>query len=101
MKGHDQPAGFPSNVPVSIVVATLDRPDNLRVCLTHLMAQETSRTVEIIVVDNHPASGLTPLVAAEFPGVRLVTEQRRGLAYARNRGFLASQGDIVVATDDD
>jgi GT2 family glycosyltransferase len=82
-------------------VATLDRPDDLRECLTYLVAQETSRTVEIIVVDNHPASGLTPLVVAEFSGVRLVTEQRRGLAYARNRGLLATQGEIVIATDDD
>jgi len=65
------------------------------------MAQVASRPVEIIVVDNHPDSGLTAPVLAEFPGVVLVDEQRRGLAYARNKGFIASKGDIVVATDDD
>jgi GT2 family glycosyltransferase len=87
--------------PVSIVVATLDRPDDLRECLVHLVQQETPRAVEIIVVDNHPASGLTPPVVAEFPNVELVNEPRRGLAYARNKGFLASRGEIAVATDDD
>jgi GT2 family glycosyltransferase len=54
-----------------------------------------------VVVDNHPASGLTPPVIAEFPGVVLVTETRKGLSYARNKGFTTSRGEIVVATDDD
>jgi len=95
------PDRLPSDVPVSVVVATLDRPDDLRKCLSHLSAQESPRTVEIVVVDNNPSSGLTPPVVAEFPEVVLVSEPRRGLAYARNAGFNASKGDIVIATDDD
>jgi GT2 family glycosyltransferase len=95
------PARLPADVSVSVVVATLDRPDDLRECLRRLVAQESPRLVEIVVVDNNPSSGLTPPVVAEFPGVVLVDEARRGLAYARNAGFTASQGDIVVATDDD
>jgi len=82
-------------------VATLDRPDHLRECLTALFEQDAEHPVEIIVVDNNPESGLTRPVVADFPNVRLVTEPRRGLAYARNRGILAAGGDIVVATDDD
>jgi GT2 family glycosyltransferase len=86
---------------VSVVVATYDRPEDLRGCLHSLTSQETSRHVEIIVVDNHPASGITPPVVAEFPGVMLVTESRQGLSYARNAGIIASHGEIVVSTDDD
>lgn len=86
---------------VSVVVATLDRPDDLRECLTALIGQITCCRVEIIVVDNNPLSGLTRPVVADFPCVRLVTEARRGLAYARNRGILAATGDIIVTTDDD
>jgi len=89
------------DIMVSVVVATYDRPDDLRSCLQSLMSQETARPIEIIVVDNHPASGLTRPVVAEFPGVALVCEPRQGLAYARNAGFVASRGEIVVATDDD
>ncbi|MGB3511117.1 MAG: glycosyltransferase, partial [Microcoleaceae cyanobacterium] len=37
----------------------------------------------------------------EFPSVKLISESRQGLAYARNAGFVASTGDIVIATDDD
>lgn len=101
MNGHDQPEGFPAYIHVSIVVATLDRPDDLRECLSTLITQETTRTIEIIVVDNHTSSGLTAPVVAEFPGVMLLKERRRGLAYARNKGFQAARGEIVVTTDDD
>ena len=89
------------DIPVSIVLATYDRPDLLRRCLRSLSGQRTSRAVEIIVVDNHPASHLTPPVVAEFPQVILVNESRRGLSYARNAGIVASKGQIVIATDDD
>jgi glycosyltransferase involved in cell wall biosynthesis len=92
---------LPPHVTVSVVVATRDRPSGLRDCLRCIVDQETPRRLEVIVVDNHPSSGLTPTVVAEFLGVRLVSEPRRGLAYARNAGFLAATGDIVVATDDD
>jgi len=86
---------------VSIVIATYDRPSDLRACLRSLEAQVTARPTEIIVVDNHPASALTPPVVEEFPRVRLVRENRQGLSYARNAGIAASTGDIIVATDDD
>jgi glycosyltransferase involved in cell wall biosynthesis len=92
---------LPATVRVSIVVATVDRPDGLRDCLTCLAGQETPRRVEVIVVDNNPRSGVTPPVVAEYPGVKLVSEPRRGLAYARNAGFRAATGSVVIATDDD
>ncbi len=92
---------LPIHVPVSIVVATRDRPEDLRTCLHGLVNQKSSRQIEIIVVDNNPASGVTPPVVAEFPEVRLIREYRKGLSYARNAGFVACTGDIAVATDDD
>lgn len=95
------PLVLPQDISVSIVLATLDRPDDLARCLETLHRQDVHRKVEIIVVDNRPASGLTAPVVAQFPGVRLVPESRQGLAYARNAGIRASQGDIIVATDDD
>lgn len=99
--GLETEAVLRPDMPISIVVATRDRPDDLRKCLRCLVAQVSPRHVEIIVVDNNPASGLTPSVVAEFSNVILVSEPRRGLAYARNKGFVTSKGDIVVATDDD
>lgn len=98
---QESPPTLPPHVAVSIVVATLDRPDDLRHCLQSLVAQKSPRPMEIVVVDNNPASGLTPPVVAEFPTVVLVNEARQGLAYARNAGFTASTGEIAIATDDD
>lgn len=97
----NDPAALPPSVSVSIALATYDRPDQLRECLQALSRQESPRRLEIIVIDNHPASGKTPPVVAEFPGVTLVSETRQGLAYARNAGFVRATGDIVIATDDD
>jgi len=97
---RDQPA-LPETVPVSIVVATFDRPNDLRECLASLSAQASSRPIEIVVVDNHPSSGVTGPVVERFPHIKLVTETRQGVAYARNAGIAACTGDIIVTVDDD
>ena len=96
-----QPLALPAHVSVSVVLATYDRPDDLRNCLTSLINQQSEREVEVIVVDNNPKSELTPPVVADFPTVKLVNQVRQGLAYARNAGISASKGDIIIATDDD
>lgn len=92
---------LPVDVPVSIVIATFDRPHDLRRCLHDVFQQQTQRRVEIIVVDNHPDSGVTASVVADFPEVVYVAEKRQGLSYARNAGICASTGDVIVCTDDD
>lgn len=86
---------------VSIIVATCDRPNELRACLQSLSNQQTNHQIEIIVVDNHPSSGKTAPVVAEFPSIRLIHEERSGSSYARNAGIAASSGSIIVTTDDD
>lgn len=92
---------LPDDVAVSVVIATYDRPADLRRCLQSVMTQRSPRPLEVIVVDNHPASGLTAPVVDEFPCVRLIEEHRAGLSYARNAGIVAATGHIIVATDDD
>jgi GT2 family glycosyltransferase len=86
---------------VTVVVRTLGRPDDLRACLSHLLAQQTSRAIAVVVVDNDPSSDAATAVVDEFPGVKLVRETRRGAAYARNAGILGSSGDIIAMIDDD
>jgi len=97
------PASTPlaPDVPVSIIVTTCDRPDDLEVCLQQLLAQETSRSVEIVVADNRPASGLTAPIVAKFPRVKLVSEPRPGASYGRNAAIAATTGEIIVSVDDD
>lgn len=94
------PAG-PATASVSIVVATRDRPDDLRRALRSLVALDDTYPIEIIVVDNNPASGLTAPVVREFQSITLVDEARAGLSYARNAGIAVATGDIIAMTDDD
>lgn len=97
----DDAVALPANVSVSVIVPTCNRADQLRQCLVSLSTQRTPRRIEIIVVDNRPSLGTGRAVAHEFPGVVVVDEPRPGLSYARNAGFAAATGDILVATDDD
>jgi GT2 family glycosyltransferase len=89
-------------VSISIVIATCDRPEDLRRCLEAVTAQRTCRRMEVIVVDNRPsADSASAAVARAFPDVILIDERRPGLSYARNAGLAAATGDIAIAIDDD
>ncbi len=90
-----------SKLSVSVVIATRDRPDDLRECLRCLTRQRVNHPMEILVVDNNPSSGLTAPVVSAFPNVRLAVETRKGSSFARNCGIRLSTGDIVAMTDDD
>ena len=99
------PAAAPDHAPappISVVLCTYDRPGLLAAALRSITALDYPE-FEVIVVDNHPASGVTPPVVAAVGDarVRLVSEPRRGLARARNTGVLAAQYGHVAFTDDD
>lgn len=88
--------------PISLVLCTRDRPDHLRVALESLTGLEHA-WFEIIVVDNNPASGITPPVVESCADgrVRLVDAPGQGLSIARNAGVKNARYDIIAFTDDD
>jgi GT2 family glycosyltransferase len=90
--------------PVSVVVATHDRPELLARCLDSLIAQR-HQPAEIVVVDNARSSEATENLVrshryASF-GVRYVREDVPGLGRAHNAGAAEARGDIIAITDDD
>lgn len=85
----------------SIIIATCNRPDALRRCLLSLQTLRYGGRSEIIVVDNRPAAGSALAVVKEFPGVRIIAEDRPGSSYARNAGVSAANGEIIAMIDDD
>ena len=99
--GGEQTRAMLAPTTVSVVVATCNRPDDLRRCLASLIAQQTRHEVEIVVVDNGGATEAVRGVVADYPVVRLVVERRPGLSFARNTGIAHATGSIIVATDDD
>lgn len=86
---------------VDVVVATYNRPDNVRVCLEHLHRQ--TRTPQAIVVVDSSPHRRTADVVADFPGVRyLRNEAGRGTtATSRAIGVAETDSDIVAFVDDD
>jgi O-antigen biosynthesis protein len=100
----EQPQPIPqlnASVSVSIVIATCDRPEALGRCLQGVVAQNTTRLVEIIVVDNRPEIIGTVAVTRQFPAVKYLAETRPGGSFARNAGIRAATGAIIVTLDDD
>lgn len=93
----------PSPVRVSVVIATLGRPDPLRRALESLAASRTP-PAEVVVVDGDEARGAQDVTAASaaaapYP-VRYLTSPR-GLTRQRNHGLRAAEGDVVLFIDDD
>jgi O-antigen biosynthesis protein len=86
---------------ISILLPTCGRDALLESCLDALHRQSTTRAFEVIVIDNAPQSSHLSELAARFRHVRLITEPRRGLSYARNAGIRAARGEIIAFTDDD
>jgi GT2 family glycosyltransferase len=93
------PPPIPRAEPISIVVCTHERPDDLRRCLDALRPLVAAGH-EALVVDNAPRTSRTAAVAGDYP-VRYLVEPRQGLDYARNLGLRAAQHAIVAYTDDD
>jgi GT2 family glycosyltransferase len=83
---------------VCVVLCTRDRTDDLAAALAGLA--ESTRDLEILVIDNSPDASAAPVVARHAT-VRYVTEPRPGLDHARNRGVAESSRPIVAFTDDD
>jgi GT2 family glycosyltransferase len=86
-------------VPVSVIVCTRERPDDLTRCLESLAGVSNSGH-EVIVVDNAPTTDRTAAVAARFD-VRYALEPGQGLDRARNAGVHTATRDIVAFVDDD
>lgn len=65
----------------------------------------TSAEWELILVNNGSTDHTDDVIiafqkTATFP-VRVISENRKGLGYARNAGFTAARGSVLVFTDDD
>lgn len=90
------------NAPVSVVVATRDRPKLLRRALAALISQDYPGEIEILVVFDQCV--IRDLEIDDRPGrtVKTLANTRTpGLAGARNTGILAATGEYVAFCDDD
>ena len=83
---------------LSVVVCSYNGARTIRECLEGLRRLEYPN-YEVIVV-NDGSTDATAAIAGEYD-VRLINTDQNGLSNARNVGWRAAQGDIVVYIDDD
>lgn len=89
---------------ISVVVPTYNRRQLVHRTLTMLFAQHfPSNLFEIIVVIDGSTDGTADLLRTLEPGCRfrIVEQENRGLAGARNAGFRVAEGPLVLFLDDD
>ncbi len=86
---------------VSVVIPVYNAEEILGETLQALETQTLARHLyEIIVVDDGSTDG-SIRIAQTFPDVRLLTQDHKGPAIARNLGVDAALGEIVLFTDSD
>lgn len=99
-----------SNILISVVVVTCDRPHLLSHCLASLLWQRFDMSrYEIIVVDDSPSSCTRDIVTdwamhAKRHGPKVTyipSHGPHGMAAARNRGWRAARGAVIAFTNDD
>jgi glycosyltransferase involved in cell wall biosynthesis len=90
---------------LSVVICTRNRAATLPETLRRYPLLVTTLAWELVAVDNGSSDGTRAVLdsfaaSAPFP-MRVVSEPRKGLSRARNRGWREARAEIVVFTDDD
>lgn len=92
---------------LSIIVCTFNREKYIIECLMHLKNQSLeSEKYEVLVINNNSTDD-TELIVQDFiekntdTNFRYLVEKSIGLTFARNRGIVEADGEIVSFIDDD
>ncbi len=85
---------------ISIIIPAHNEEKYLSACLQSIRDHRTQQVIEVIVVDN-ASTDKTADVAKKFPDVRVIREERKGLTFARQRGFLEAHGELIANVDAD
>lgn len=91
---------------VSILICTRNRAESLRHTLRSIAATRipSSLSVELVVVDNGSSDETPSVIEEEAPTdllSRSVVEPTPGASHARNAGIDATEGEVLLFTDDD
>lgn len=83
---------------ISVIVPAWNEEKYLKTLLPRLTNQDYLN-YEIIVIDNN-SNDNTSQVAKSY-GVKVYSEIRQGISYARSKGFEKARGEIIIRTDAD
>lgn len=85
---------------ISVIIPTYQHASTIGACLESVLAQ-TVRATEIIVVNDGSTDGTERVLAHYADRVKIIDQENRGGNPARNRGFEASTGELVIFCDAD
>lgn len=85
---------------ISVIIPAHNEEEYVGKCISSVLRNNPNNILEILVVDN-ASSDHTKEIASEFPGVKVVREDKKGISYARQKGFEESKGDILCYIDAD
>ena len=85
---------------MSLIIPAYNEEKYIWACLEYAIKYGDGYFHEIVVVDNGSTDN-TKKVAEQYPGVRVVSESKKGTSPARNRWYLESTGDILAFVDAD
>ena len=85
---------------VSVVIPTYNRAGLLPRAIRSVRDQ-TRAPDEVVVVDDGSTDSTCGIIEEEFPGVRLLSQEHRGVSAARNLGIMTTSGAWVAFLDSD
>lgn len=89
---------------ISVVIPVYNTKDYLRQCVESVLESDTA-DCEILLVDDGSTDGESPALcdklAEEYPAVRVIHQQNKGLGGARNTGIAESKGEYLFFVDSD
>jgi glycosyltransferase involved in cell wall biosynthesis len=87
----------PDRVPglVSVVVPAFNAERYVAAAIESVLAQ-TYRPIEVLVVNDGSTDGTETVLKRFGDAITVLTQDNRGLARARNRGFLAARGEFIA-----
>lgn len=84
---------------ISIIIPAYNEEENILHTLSSLCENNTSKTVEIIVVNNNSTDNTEQLV--KDCGVTCIKELKQGITNARNAGLAIARGKYILNADAD
>jgi glycosyltransferase involved in cell wall biosynthesis len=86
---------------ISVVVPFYNSQRHIESCIQALLAQAYPADLyEIIMIDNN-STDRSAAIVRKYSRINLVSEPKQGAYAARNRGIIASKGEIIAFTDPD
>jgi glycosyltransferase involved in cell wall biosynthesis len=84
---------------VSLIIPAYNEEKYIGNCLQSV--KEHGKNLFEVIVVNNASTDKTAEVVKSFPFVRLINEPKKGLLWARQRGFEESKGDFLAYIDSD